>query len=300
PTHRASTLPGYAAVAAAATLWAVAAVVARRLFDDGLSAVEVTESRAVLAAVGFALVPGVWRPAPGRSRASAFQLVALGVALALVNVTYYEAISRIPVAVALVIQYTAPALVVGWAAAGARRAPSMEVLVALMAALAGVVLVLEPGGAVARMDGTGIAMGVASAFFFATYTVLAERTGALYGSAAAMGRGFAVASLLWIAFQAPRGFPDELVEPAHLPEVLYLGVAGTLVPFFLFAWGVARVRAERAAIAATLEPVVAACVAWAWLDQSLSAVQLAGGALVIAAVAFLQSRERRPLVAPDV
>ena len=299
PSSRPSTLPGYTAVAAAATLWAVAAVVARRLFDDGLSAVEVTESRAVLAAAGFALVPAVWRPAPGRSRAGAAQLVALGMALALVNVTYYQAIARIPVAVALVIQYTAPVLVVGWAAAAARRAPSSEVVVALVAALAGVVLVVEPGG-VGGTDGTGIAVAVASAFFFATYTVLAERTGALYGSAAAMGRGFAVASLLWVAFQAPRGFPGDLVEPGHLPEVLYLGVAGTLVPFFLFAWGVARVRAERAAIAATLEPVVAAVVAWAWLDQSLSAVQLAGGALVIAAVAFLQAREPRPVVAPDV
>ncbi|MDP9389041.1 MAG: EamA family transporter [Actinomycetota bacterium] len=298
-TDVSSTLPGYAAVVGAAALWAVAAVVARRLFDDGISAVELTESRALVAAVGFALVPGAWRSRSGRTGAN--QLVALGIALALVNVTYYVAISRIPVAVALVIQYTAPALVVGWASAVSRRAPPFEVLVALFTALVGVVLVVElASGALGRMDAVGIATGVASAVFFAAYTVLAERTGAVYGSSGAMLRGFAVASALWVAFQVPRGFPSELVEPANLPEVLYVGVAGTLAPFFLFAWGVARVRAERAAIAATLEPVVAAVVAWVWLGQNLSASQLVGGALVISAVAFLQVREKQPVVAPDL
>ncbi len=294
-----STLPGYAAVVGAAALWAVAAVVARRLFDDGISAVELSESRAVLAAVGFALVPGAWQSRSERTRAG--QLVALGVALVLVNVSYYVAISRIPVAVALVIQYTAPALVVGWSSAVSRRAPSFDVLVALFAALTGVVLVVElVSGAVGRMDGVGVVMGAGSAVFFAAYTVLAERTGHLYGSSGAMLRGFVVASALWVAFQAPRGFPSDLVEPANLPEVLYVGIAGTLTPFFLFAWGVARVRAERAAIAATLEPVFAAVVAWVWLGQDLSASQLVGGALVISAVAFLQVRRRQLLVAPDV
>jgi drug/metabolite transporter (DMT)-like permease len=104
---------GYAAVAAAAALWAVAAVVARRLFDSGVSPVELTESRAVLAFAGFAFVPSAWR----RVRTGwTVPVVGLAVAIAFVNVTYYVAISRVPVAVALVIQYTAPALIVGWTA----------------------------------------------------------------------------------------------------------------------------------------------------------------------------------------
>jgi DME family drug/metabolite transporter len=288
---------GLSAVAAAAALWAVGAVVARRLFDAGVNPVELTESRAVLACAGFALVP-VARRRPQRGRRG--DIVGLGVALALVNVTYYVAISRIPVAVALVVQYTAPAFVVAWTSAVSRRAPSPQVLAALVVALVGVVLVVDlVSGAGGRMDALGVAVAVASALFFATYTVLAERTGAVYGSAGAMFRGFTVATVLWVAYQAPRGFPRELVEPSNLPEVFYLGLAGTLVPFFLYAWGVARVRAERAAIAATLEPVIAAVVAWAWLGQHLSAVQVAGGVLVVGAVVSLQLRRTRPLVAPD-
>ena len=297
-TEQPGALLGYAAVAAAAALWAVAAVVARRLFDAGVDPIELTESRALLAAGGFALVPGAWRRPAGGGRGHIF---ALGVALALVNATYYVAISRIPVAVALVIQYTAPALIVGWTSARSRRAPSREVVLALVAALVGVVLVVDLApGAIGRIDGVGVGIGVASAVFFASYTVLAERTGAVYGSTGAMLRGFAVASLLWVAYQVPRGVPEMLFERANLPEVLYVGVAGTLAPFFLFAWGVGRVRAERAAIAATLEPVIAAGVAWAWLGQHLSPLQVAGGALVVAAVVSLQARRRQPLVAPEI
>lgn len=67
-------------------------------------------------------------------------------------------------------------LVVGWASVVSRRAPSFEVLVALFAALLGVVLVVElASGDLGRMDGIGIAMGLASAVFFAAYPLLAER-----------------------------------------------------------------------------------------------------------------------------
>lgn len=291
-------LLGYVAVAAAAALWAVAAAVARRLFDTGISPAELTESRALLATAGFALVPRAWhRP----HRVGWRHVFALGVALALVNVTYYTAISRIPVAVALVIQYTAPALIVGWTSVINRRPPAPDVVAALAAALLGVALVVELlSGEIGRMDDAGVVMGVAWVVFFASYTVLAEKTGAVYGSSGAMLRGFGVASVLWLAYQAPQGLPEKLLERSNVPEVLYVGLAGTLAPFFLFVWGVGRVRAERAAIAATLEPVIAAIVAWAWLGQHLSPPQLAGGALVLGAVVFLQTRRQRPLVAPEV
>ena len=272
-------------------------MLARRLFDDGVSPVELTESRAVLAAAGLALVPASWRRPVSSGRPA---VLALGTALALVNSTYYVAVSRIPVATALVIQYTAPALIVGWTAVRARRRPAAEVGAALVAALVGVVLVVDlPAGIGGRMDGLGVLAAIASAFFFASYTVLAEETGARYGSTGAMFRGFVVAAVLWTAYQAPQGVPDELFERSNAPEILFVGIAGTLLPFLLYGWGIRHVRAARASITATLEPVIAAVVAWAWLGQTLSLIQLAGGLLVVAAVVSLQLRRRRPLIRPD-
>jgi DME family drug/metabolite transporter len=61
----------------------------------------------------------------------------------------------------------------------------------------------------------------------------------------------------------------------------------------LLCWGVQHVQAERGAIAAMLEPVIAAILAWVWLGQSLTVIQLLGGALVLGAVSSLQ---RQPMV----
>ncbi len=269
---------------------------ARHLFDGGVAAVELTEARAVLAAAGFALLPASWRrPAAVNRRL----VVALGVALGLVNATYYVAVSRIPVAAALVIQYTAPALIVGWLAARSRRAPSRDVVLALVAAFVGVILVVDLAGSVAgRVDGLGVFVAVASAFFFASYSVLAEKAAPRYGPTGAMFRGFVVAAVMWTLYQTPRGVPHALLARSNLPGVLYAGLAGTLLPFLLYAWGLRRVGAARASIVATLEPVIAAVVAWAWLHQRLSLSQVVGGLLVVAAVISLQRPSRPPPPAP--
>lgn len=90
--------------------------------------------------------------------------------------------------------------------------------------------------------------------------------------------------------QAPHGVPELLLTPKHLPAVAVIAVIGTAIPFALFSWGVARARAQAASLAVSLEPVAGAVLAWAWLGQTLSPAQAAGGALVLAAVLGLQRR----------
>lgn len=280
-------------------------MVARTLFDEGVEPILVAEARSIVAALGLVLIAGV----AGRRRKDANaedgshrtgrrmlwpQLVALGLSIALVNAAYYVAIEHLPVAVAIVLQYTAPALVVGWAALAARRRPGRDVIVALVAALSGVVLVSEVFIAgTTGLDTFGVAMGLASAALFATYTLLAERVTAVYGPVGAMRRAFLVASAFWIVVQAPQGWPAALVSGDHVWRVLAIGVFGTLTPFLLYVWGMSRVAAERASIAATLEPVLAAAVAWLWLGQALRPAQIAGGVLVLGAVVSLNVVPRR-------
>jgi drug/metabolite transporter, DME family len=288
---------GLAAIAFAAGLWAIAATAASRLFDRGVDPIELSEARAVIAAVGLSTV-GWGRTA--RSPVSPVLMGALGLSIALVNAAYYLAIDRLEVALAIVLQYTAPVLVVAWVAATARRAPSREVLVALIAAVGGVVLATEiPAGDAGPIDALGIAFGLASAVLFAAYTLLSERAAHALGSIGAMTRAFGAAALFWVLVQVPRGWPEDLFESENLPLVLFVGLGGTLAPFLLYVWGLGRVRSERATIAATLEPVLAAVFAWLLLDQSLSSMQIAGGLLVIGAVAMLQVAGHEAARAPE-
>jgi DME family drug/metabolite transporter len=275
------------AVALAAALWAVAGVVASRLFALGVDPLHLVGARAVIAALGLAVIPASWRGPTGDGQA--VRLLMMGLALALVTATYYLAIERLPVAVGIVLQYTGPALVVVWTAAVMGRSLSPPVVAALAGATTGVVLITGLlSGHLGGLDGLGIVMGVGAAVTFAAYTILSELVRRTYRPLAALFRAFAVAAALWVVVVLPAGAPRDLWAPPVGSSVLFVGVGGTLVPFLLYVWAVAHVRAERAAIAATLEPVVAALIAWTWLGQTLSASQIAGGVLVTGSVAALQ------------
>lgn len=281
-------LAGLLAIGLAAALWAVAAVVADSLFSDGVEPFQLTEARVVIGMVGLGLAGGFRR---SKRHIHPVKLIAFGLSIALVTATYYGAIDRLKVAVAIVLQYSAPVVVVAWTGLVLRRRPERRLLTSLAAAVAGVVLVsgLLIGGT-GDVDPLGVAFGLASAFFFASYTLLSDEAGPAYGPVGAMFRAFAIASIFWAAFQAFEGWPDPLFEPSNLPRIFFVGIAGTLVPFLLYVWGIQRVRAERGVIAATLEPVLAALVAWLFLSETLSPIQIGGGALVIAAVIALQAR----------
>lgn len=281
---------GLVSIGLAAALWSVAAVAARDLFDRGVDPLELAEARSFIAALCLAPLPAARRKV---SDGSLIAVIALGLSIALVNAVYYSAIARLDVAVALVLQYTAPALVVGWVALQARRRPTSDILVALVVTSIGVVLVSGLVGAdVGPVDALGIGFGLAASVLFATYTLLSERAGAAYGVLGALLRGFCAAAVMWTLFQLTRGWPAELFDPTNLPTVVFVGIAGTFMPFILFLWGVQQVKAERAAIAATSEPILAGVIAWIWLGQSLTVVQLAGGALILGGVVALQVRNR--------
>lgn len=294
------TVLGLVAIGVAAALWAVSAAVASDLFARGVPPLELAAARAGVAVLGFGLIALVRREAGSGAGVPALHLIAFGLSIALVNAAYYLAIDHLAVAVAIVLQYTAPAFVVTHTAIRARRLPTAQVAGALVLALVGVVVASElPAGDVGDLDGLGILFGLASGILFATYTLLSEKVGAAYGPVGGMLRAFAIATAFWIIYQSFNGWPGELFEGANLVPVLYVGVAGTLVPFLLYVWAIGHVVPERAAIAATLEPALAGLVAFVWLDQALSTMQIAGGVLVLAAIVMLQAKRKSRIVAPE-
>ena len=291
---------GLLAVVGAAACWGVAAAVAKDLFESGVEPIELAQARSYVAAIGFSLLPGAWSGGSGVDRRSAPALVGLGLSIPAVNAVYYLAIQRLAVAVALVLQYSAPVLVVAWTAVRTRKLPRPLLLGTLVAAVVGVVFVSElPAGDIGSLDAVGLVLGLAAAVFFATYTLLNETAGTRFGPIPAMARAFAVAAAFWLVYQVPRGFPHDLVAPDNVLRVLFIGVGGTLVPFLLYIWGVSKVKSEKAAITATIEPPLAGVIAWLWLGEMLSLMQVSGGVLILAAVAALQLERTRPVIAPE-
>jgi drug/metabolite transporter (DMT)-like permease len=94
--------------------------------------------------------------------------------------------------------------------------------------------------------------------------------------------------------QVVRGRPHTLLDPRFVPGIFFLAIATTIAPFLLFVWGLERVRASDAGVVSTLEPLTAAVIAYIWLGQHLSAMQLAGGLLVIGGIGLVQAERPSP------
>ena len=296
---------GFLAVAAAAVLWAASGTYARTLIDRGASPLQLAEARAWIAFL--VLGAYAWWRGPRRAgfgRIHPAVVVTFGLSIAAANYFYYSAIARLPLAVAIVIQYTAPALVVLWLAVVERRRPSARVGGASIAAIAGVALLARLPHVIASghlgLSASGVAFAAGSAVAFAAYILSGERVVPAYGPFGSLARGFGVASVLWIVVQATRGRPDTLLDGSLLPGVVLLGFSATVVPFVLFVWGLQRIGAPRAAIASSLEPLSAAVFAYVWLGQRLGGWQVGGAALVLAAVVVVQTEreEAAPVPAP--
>lgn len=295
---------GYLAVATAAVLWAIGGNYASTIIDRGASVPQLTAARAWIAMAGTGAIFMMRRSRlPARRGPFPYKLViAFGVSLTAANLTYYLAIARLPVAIAIIVQYTAPGLVVVWKAVGEGAKPSRRVTYALLIATAGVVLLsgLQDllGDEGFRLDGLGLAAAAASALTFASYVLTGERLSERLPTEAGVFSGFVVASIIWVGVQALSGPADTLTDPRFIPGILFLGIVTTIAPFMLFLYGLKLVSASPAGIISTLEPVTAAVLAYLWLGQELTIWQWIGAAAVVVGIGVVQS-DKPTAVTPE-
>jgi drug/metabolite transporter (DMT)-like permease len=300
PRHRAL---GYAMVAVAATLFAINGTVSKVILGSGIDAQQLTEVRCAGALLGLMLIAFARRPAVLPLRRSELPLiVALGVVgLALVQWSYFVAIHRVAIGVALVIQYVGPILVALWARFVYHEQVRARLWASLVLALTGLLLVVEiwqtngPNGA-------GLAAAALAAVTYAAYILLAERGVRTRDPVSLSAWGFFFATLFWSLvapwWHFPRGRVGSDVSllgnaaSHHAPVwalMFWMVVLGTIVPFVLVVGALQRISATRVGITAMLEPVVAIAVAWAWLGESLDPVQVSGAAVTLAGVALALS-----------
>jgi drug/metabolite transporter (DMT)-like permease len=264
----------------------------------GVTASELVSTRTALASLCLVATLAALRPALLRVDArEAGRVAVLGiVGMALSNYTYYLTLTLIPVATAVLLIYTAPLLVLaaGVAIFGERLRP--RDVVAATITLAGAALVVRAyAPAALRVNAAGLALGVFNAVAFAFYSLWAKTMPPGLSPWTVLAYSLASAALVWLPF-AP---PWTLLFEAH-PPLVWVGIGvvvlfGTLLPFALYLAGLARISAAHAAVTSTVEPVVAAIVAYLVLDERLAWPQLAGGALVLAGIALLHVRPRAPL-----
>jgi inner membrane transporter RhtA len=260
----------------------VGAAVATTLFD------ELGPSGTVLLRTGFAalILLAIWRPSVPRAASGPLRdAVLLGVALAAMNLSFYAALDRIPLGIAVTLEFTGPFAV---AVAGSRRASDLA-WVALAAA--GIVL-LSPG-VHGSLDGTGAAFALLAGVFWAAYIVLAARVGRGFSG----GQGLALAMTVGTVLLLPVGLVGgggALARPGLLAVGLAVAVLSSAIPYSLELEALRRLQKGTFGVLMSLEPAVAALVGLVLLGQDLSATEVIAIALVMAASAGALGSARAP------
>ena len=229
---------------------------------------------------------------PAWPRGNVLRLVLFGVVgLALVQYTYFAAISLMGVALATFVQYLSLPMIALWEGLVARRGLSRRSVGAIGLAMGGTALLLfaVPGRHDhLRVSAAGLAFAFASALTAAFYTLyslqLVHRLGAMRTNA----WGFVAGGLVMAAITPPWAVhaTGSVVVVGAL--TLFVVVLGTLVPFTIFVASLRLVSATQASTAVTIEPVSAALASAVLLGAALGPLQYAGGALIVGAVLLLR------------
>ncbi len=269
--------PAIGLVGAGAVSVQFGAALATKLFHRVGPAGAVT-LRLVLAAVVLAISVGLTSrrggPTAGRSRVDWLVAVSFGLVLAGMNLSFYEAIARIPLGVAVTIEFSGPLTL---ALASSRRWTD-----GLWGAAAGAGVVLLASGVGRRLDLAGVALALIAGIFWVAYILLSKETGRRFDSFRGLAWAMTAGGLAMLPFGAAAGGVG-LVRPEVLGIGLSVAVLSSVVPYTLELTALRRVTPRAFGVMMSLEPAMATAAGFAVLGQHLDMTEWIALALVVGA-----------------
>ncbi|MGW2865838.1 EamA family transporter [Streptomyces sp. NPDC001205] len=273
-------------------------VAAKPLIEAGLDPLHVVWLRVTGAAL--VMLPVAWRHRRLVLRKPAL-LAGFGLlAVAGVQACYFASISRIPVGVALLVEYLAPALVLGWVRFVQRRPVSRAAAVGVVLAVGGLASVVEVWSGLS-FDAVGLLLALGAACCQVGYFVLSDQGGEGADAVDPLGviaYGLLIGSLVLTAVARPWGMAWSVLggsadmDGTRVPAALllcWIVLIATVIAYVTGVISVRRLSPQVAGVVACLEAVLATVFAWVLLGEHLAAPQLIGGAVVLTGAFIAQS-----------
>jgi drug/metabolite transporter (DMT)-like permease len=246
------------------------------------------------------------RPPRGRL---AVLIVAHGLfGVAALQWTYFVAIDRLPVGMALLLEYQAPLLVALWARFVQREQVRRRLWLGLALAWGGLAAATGIWRGL-QVDAVGIAAGLGAAVCFAAYFLIGEHGVGLLDPLRVILWSFLCAAVALNVVHPVTSLPVGLLDDRvsllgrlgeHTAPVwtvlVWIIVVGTVFPFGVELVALRHLRATTVTMVAMLEPIGVSALGWVWFAESLDAVALVGGVAVVAGIVLAQSARRAPVL----
>jgi DME family drug/metabolite transporter len=305
--RRAHPVRGYLYIASAAFLWGIAATLGRAAFTgrvlpkgQALRPIDpliLSQSRATLSfivlLIALVLLRG-WKRLrlPIADFRRMFVLGILGVAAS--NYLYYLAIQRTNVATAIILQYTAPILVLLYTVARGLQKPTMQRVATVALAVTGIALVIGIFGSGGfRLDTIGVLAALGAAFSFAFYNIGGHSILARYDRWTVLLYVIFSASLFWIVVNPPWKIVAAHYSGNQWLFLLVFSMVSVLAPFSLYFAGLQHLEPTRAIVVSCLEPVFSIVIAAVTLGEVMKPLQTVGIVLVLIAIVIVQLPDRK-------
>jgi inner membrane transporter RhtA len=226
---------------------------------------------------GAVVLLALWRPAVrGLTRADWRLLFTFGFSLAAMNLSFYAALDRIPLGIAVTVEFIGP---LGVAIAKSRRGKDI-----LWVALAGAGIALLTPSIGGSLDALGVAFAALAGVFWAAYILLAARLGRTFEGGGGLALAMAISTLLLLPPGLAAG-GGNLLDPGLLAIGVAVAVLSSAIPYSLELEALRRIPERTFGVLMSLEPAVAALSGLAFLGQAISARDAAAITLVISASA---------------
>jgi drug/metabolite transporter (DMT)-like permease len=296
----------------AAVLFAVNGNVSKVALQNGISSLELVSMRSAGTALILMGITALTNPPALRvSRRELGFLALYGLTgIAMVQWLYFVAIQRMPVGIALLFEYTAPLMVALWVRFVQKEPVKSRLWLGLACALGGLALVAQFWKGM-TLDPIGLVSAVGAGAALACYYLMGEHGQRERDPISLMAFSFGFSAILWAIVSPWPEFPfGQLTHTVDLPGalpgsaplwvlVLWIIVLGTVTPFLLVLFAVARLGPARVGLIGMLEPVSAGIIAWVLLGESLNTVQIVGTVVVLVGIVLAETARQAVLPPPD-
>lgn len=282
------------AVILAGILWGTISIFIRALSAAGISSLEIAMIRMIVAALLFTAVVALKDKKLLRVRlGDQWMFVGTGiVSVVLFNCCYFSTIVNSEASVAVVLLYTSPVFIMLLSALLFKEKITAQKLTVLILTVAGCVLVAGLLGGGFAISPKVLLTGLASGLFYGLYTIFGRVALEKYDTMTVTAYTF-LFGMIGSVFIGDVGRVWSVVrgEPELLLWCLGIGIFCTVLPYFLYTWGLQRLEAGKAAILVAVEPLVGAVIGMTVFQESREPAKLLGIALIIGAIILLNREE---------